>query len=304
MKISELYTRVLNSLSPRELAVALGLAVLLVIAGLLISLGRHRWLARSLGALGVVLIMLVLFAVRQQSVTDVTHEDSAVVTTTRPRNSERVRLYANVGLLGVPAVSAIVMVSVFMATRRKLRAQVPRHLKAGRKHLIQKEYEAALLEYNQAINVAPHPGEAYYRRGCVHRAMGNLALALADFDSAIARDPRLTAALLDRGKIHTENGDLDAALGDFQKLMIIRGNDPDFYLSRGICLMKKGLSSEAKADFERVLKLTNHSDFAEPAKKYLHEYEAQAKLTSTTTSATTPASPPYSSKPAAQDYVV
>jgi tetratricopeptide (TPR) repeat protein len=246
-------------------------------------------------------MLLVLFAVRRQTVTE---KFSDVVTATRPRYSERVRLFANAGLLGVPVVAGVVMFSVFMATRRKLRAQLPRHLKAGRKHLIQKEYEAALLEYNQAINVAPQMGEAYYRRGCVYRAMGNLALALADFDRAIERDPRLPAALLDRGKIRTENGDLDAALDDFQKLMIMRGNDPDFYLSRGICLMKKGLSSEAAADFERVLKLTNHSDFAEPAKKYLHEYESHTSASSTPTGATAPAAPPYSSKPAAQDYVV
>jgi tetratricopeptide (TPR) repeat protein len=301
MKFSEFYNRILNSPTPTGLAVAMGLAVVLVIAGLVISFGRHRWLARSAAALGLVLIMLVLFAVRQQTVTE---KVSEVVTATRPRYIERARLYANTGLLGVPVVTGVVIFTVFMATRRKLRAQLPRHLKAGRKHLIQKEYEAALLEYNQAIDVAPQMGEAYYRRGCVHRAMGNLALALADFDRALERDPRLPSALLERGKIHTENGDLDAALGDFQKLMIMRGNDPDFYLSRGVCLMKKGLSSEANADFERVLKLTNHSDFAEPAKKYLHESEAQVKLSSTTTSAAAPAAPPYSSKPAAQDYVV
>jgi tetratricopeptide (TPR) repeat protein len=299
MKFSELYNRVLDSPTPTRLAVALGLAALMVIAGLLISFGRHRWLARGLSALGLVLIMLVLFAVRQQTATE---KVSDVVTATRPRYSERVRLYAGAGLLGVPAVTGVVMSTVFLATRRRLRAQVPRHLKAGRKHLIHKEYEAALLEYNRAIHTAPNLAEAYYRRGCVHRGMGNLALALADFDGAIERDPRLAAALLDRGKIRTENGDLDQALGDFQQLMIIRHNDPEFYLSRGICLMKKGLLSEAKADFERVLKLTNHSDFAEPAKKYLHQYEAQVNSSATTSSATAPAAPPYSSNPAAQDY--
>ncbi len=78
---------------------ALGVAALLVIVGLLISFGRHRWLARSVSALGLVLIMLVLFAVRQQTVTT---KVSAVVTATRPRYSERARLYAGAGLLGVP----------------------------------------------------------------------------------------------------------------------------------------------------------------------------------------------------------
>lgn len=301
MKFAELYNRVLNWPSTTQLAVALGVAAALVIVGLLISLGRRRWLALSLCTLGLALTMVVLLAVRQQTVTV---KISSVVTATRPRYSERVRTYASAGLLGVPAVTVVVMLSIFMATRRKLRAQVPRHLKSGRKHLIQKDYEAALLEYNRVIQFAPHLGEAYYRRGCVHRAMGNLPLALADFDSAIERDPRLAAALLDRGKIRTENGDLDAALADFQKLMLLRANDPEFYLNRGICLLKKGVASEAAADFERVLKLTNHSDFAEPAKKYLHQFEAPANSSLPSANANAPAVPSHSAKPAAQDYVL
>ncbi len=85
-------------------------------------------------------------------------------------------------------------------------------------------------------------------------------------------------AYLERGKTRTETWRLRTrALADFQQLMIIRANDPEFYLNRGICLMKKGQSSEAAADFERVLKLTNHSDFAEPAKKFLRQFEAQAQ---------------------------
>ena len=93
--------------------------------------------------------------------------------------------------------------------------------------------------------------------------------ALTDFDRAIERDPRFAAAYLERGRIRTESGDFDAALADFGQLMMIRANDPETYLHRGICLVKKGLFDDAAADFHRVLKLTNHSDFAEPAKNYL-----------------------------------
>ncbi len=272
MKFSAIYYRVLNWPDQTALAVAVGLGALLVIVGLLISFGRYRSLSRSLSVLGLVLIMLVLFAVRQQTVTT---KVSAVVTATRPRYSERARLYAGAGLLGVPLVTGVVMSSVFLATRRRLRAQVPRHLKAGRKHFVQQEYEAALHEYNQAIQVAPHLGEAYCRRGCVFRAMGQLEFALADFDRALDRDPRLASAYLERGKTRTDHGDFDGALADYQQLMTMRANDPEFYLNRGICLMKKGQSSDAVSDFERVLKLTNHSDFAEPAKKFLRQFEGQ-----------------------------
>ena len=71
--------------------------------------------------------------------------------------------------------------------------------------------------------------------------------------------------------MRTESGDLDGALADFGQLMLIRANDPDTYLQRGVCLVKKGLVDDAVADFHRVLKLTNHSDYAEPAKDYLRQ---------------------------------
>ncbi len=59
--------------------------------------------------------------------------------------------------------------------------------------------------------------------------------------------------------------------------MNLRANDPEAYLNRGICLLKKGLVREATADFQRVLKLTNHSDYAEPAKQYLRECESSVR---------------------------
>jgi tetratricopeptide (TPR) repeat protein len=301
MRFSELWSRAVNLPNQTQFAIALGLGALLVFVGLVISFGRYRWLARGLSVLGLVLVMLVLAAVREQTVT---RKIDDVVTQTTYRYSTRVRLYAGAGLLGIPVVTAVVMFSVYVATRRRLRAQVPRHLKAGRKHFVQKEYEAALVEYNKAIQVASHSGEAYCRRGAVYRAMGQGELALADFDRAIDRDPRLAAAYLERGKLRTENGDLDGALADFQQLMIIRANDPEFYLNRGICLMKKGLSSDAATDFERVLKLTNHSDFAEPAKKYLRQCEDQASSSPPKPNANGPVIPPYSPKPTAQDYVL
>ncbi len=54
----------------------------------------------------------------------------------------------------------------------------------------------------------------------------------------------------------------------------MRATDPDLYLNRGICLLKKGMINDAADDFRRVLKLTNHSDFADPAKEYLRKIES------------------------------
>jgi tetratricopeptide (TPR) repeat protein len=149
-------------------------------------------------------------------------------------------------------------------------------LKQGRKLLFQKEYDAALREYNRAIRIAPELGEAYCWRGLVYNAMGDTARASADFDRALERDTRLAPAYLGRGKIRTDSGNFDGALTDFAELMRIQPNDPESFLHRGICLEKKGLLAEAIADFERVLKLTNHSDFAEPAKSHLSRCQGRS----------------------------
>jgi len=267
MSLAEFYDRVINWPGKTGLIAALSVVVALVlIAAVLLAFGKLRRFARGLGIISLVLLMLVLWFFHEQTITD---RQGPHVTVIRYTHSGWVRLQVDFILVTVPIVAVYVMASVLLTTRRWLRAEVPRLLKMGRRHSVQKEYAAALREYNQAIRTAPDLGEPYYRRGALYHSMGETALALADYDRAIERDPRLAAAYLQRGKIRTERGDFDDALADFGELMILQANDPGAYLHRGICLMKKGMLTEAAVDLERVLKLTNHSDFSEPAKNYL-----------------------------------
>jgi Tfp pilus assembly protein PilF len=275
MFAAPVFQRVINGPSPSGLAVALAVAVvLLVVAGGTLLVGKLKWLSAGLGALGFLTILAVLFLVDAQTVQ---FRQGASVTVTRPRYSEGTRSLARGAWIGLPGVAVLVALAAWAAAGRRLRSRVPRQLKAGRQFFFKKEYDAALAEYNGAIQNAPYRGEAYYGRGCVYHAMGETALALADLDHAIQCDPRLVPAYIERAKIRTETGDLDGALADFGQLMIIRGNDPELFLNRGICLLKRGQVKEAMSDFHRVLKLTNHSDYADPAKNYLSQYEPQAE---------------------------
>ena len=252
----------------QALAVAFAVATVLSIAGVVLAVRKWKWFGRSLGLIGFLIIMGLLIVVHEQTRVEKVSDNIRV---TRFRFSERTRLWAVVATSALPVAAAAVMWVGFVKTRRRLRGEVPIHLKLGRKHLAQKDYEAALREYNRAIHAAPHLAEAYCKRGSIYQAIGKPEQALSDFDQAIERDPRLAAAYLERGKMRTERGDCDAALADFGQLMLIRANDPDSYLQRGICLARKGLVDDALADFHRVLKLTNHSDFAEPAKDLIRQ---------------------------------
>jgi tetratricopeptide (TPR) repeat protein len=266
MNLAEAYDGVINWPGPTTLHLAMVVAgALWLVAVVLLSLGRLRRFARGLGLVGLALVMMILWLIHQQTIVEKQGPHITLILYQHPE----ARDLALPVLIVLPVVAAFVMSSVLFSTRRGLRAQVPDQLKTGRRHLALKEYDAALREYNEAIKRAPDLAEAYYGRGSVHQAMGETARALEDFDRAIERDPRLAAAYLQRAKLRTEAGDLENALADFGELMNLRVNDAETYLNRGICLVKKGLVNAAAADLELVLKLTNHPDFADPAKNYL-----------------------------------
>jgi tetratricopeptide (TPR) repeat protein len=146
-------------------------------------------------------------------------------------------------------------------------------MKAGRLQLFSKEFEPAVATYSRAIRISPYLAEAYCGRGAAYQGLGDIEHALADFNQAIQYDPRLAHAFVQRARIRTETGDLDGALSDLGRLMELQPSDPELYLNRGICYFRKGLRGEAATEFHRVLKLTNHSDFAEPAKEYLRQLD-------------------------------
>ncbi len=271
MTADEALQRIINGPSPMGLAGAGAAAVVLfLIACGLLAARKWKWMSLVLGVIAVATMMVVLSVVQLQTVTT---RESESVTVTRPKYPDRLRTIARYTMIGTPVLIVLVAATVWGVSRRRLRQRIPHLLRAGRAHLFQKDYDPALAEFNQAIQIAPYLADAYYGRGSVYQATGDLVHALADFDRAIEHDPRLVAAYIQRAKIRTETGDFDGALEDFGRLLNIRSTDPELYLNRGICLFKKGQVQDAVGDFHRVLKLTNHSDFAEPAKDYLRQLE-------------------------------
>jgi tetratricopeptide (TPR) repeat protein len=276
MRGAELYDRVVNWPGPLELTAMFAVAlVLIMLAALLLTMGKLRILARALGVLGVITVMVALFLIHEQTI----HERVGdFITVTRPRYPAATRFQIRVALLGLPAAAAVVMVWVLSSTRRRLRSTVPDHLREGKKLLIQGETDRALAEVNHALKIAPYLGEAYFQRGCIHEARGDHDSALTDLDQALTCDPQHAMAYLHRGRLRTSRGEHDGALADFDQVMIMRPNDPECFLHRGVCLAQKGILSDAILDFQRVLKLTNHSDYAEPARYYLDQLGGENPL--------------------------
>ncbi len=302
---AELYDRAVNWPNPVHLAVVFMVAAFLImLAALLLSLGKWRIFARVLGIGGVAAIMLAMFVIHEQTVQS---RVGNYITITRSRYPQQTRFQIRVALLGLPAASALVMIWVQSSTLRRLRSTVPQHLKEGRKLLVQGAHHAALAEFDRALAISPYLAEAHYQRGLVHEAAGQVEAALADFDQALRCDPQHAHSFLHRGRIRSEKGHLDLALADFDQVMIMRPNDAECYLNRGICLARKGIISDAILDFHRVLKLTNHSDYADPARFYLRQLSPEdsnpANL-SPSANGNDRSTGPTAIQPTGQDYVL
>src|SRR3954468_10092079 len=169
MKGAELYQRLINWPDRPMLTIIFGAALaLIVLASLLLALGRSRLFARILGVVAVVMIMLVLFVVLEQTETE---KVGQYISVTRYRVPDMLRFEIQIVLLSLPAVAAAVMASVLAITRRRLRLTVPHHLKEGRKLLVLGQHNAALTEINKAIEISPYLGEAYFQRGCALEAV-------------------------------------------------------------------------------------------------------------------------------------
>ena len=79
------------------------------------------------------------------------------------------------------------------------------------------ETDAALSDYNKAIELKTDFVEAYFSRGLAYDQRGDLDRAIADYDKAIELKPEYADAYYSRGLDHERKGDLAQALIDLSK---------------------------------------------------------------------------------------
>ena len=160
----------------------------------------------------------------------------------------------------------------------------------GAAYAVLKNYDLALVNFDQAIQQNPLKIIAYIRRGRVHSQRGAFASALADFDKAIQlvagrsasieqsktfskgkkdpstadiqRDPRPwlenvrpEAAYIDRGRTYLQQDDNDRAIADFTKAIELDPEGANAYNHRGVAYAGKLDFDSAIADFDKAIQL-------------------------------------------------
>jgi TonB family protein len=86
------------------------------------------------------------------------------------------------------------------------------------------EYDAAIVDYNKAIELNPKESSIYFSRGLAHFNNKSFTPAIADFDKVIELDPKEATAYFKRGNALEKIGNFEKALTDYQKAVEL---DPD-----------------------------------------------------------------------------
>lgn len=148
----------------------------------------------------------------------------------------------------------------------------------GEGKFINQDYEGAIKDYSQAIELNPDHVEAYYNRGLAKHFLEDYEGAIADYDKALTLNPDYTKAYYDRGNAKSNLGDYRGAIADYEQLLQRDPNHANAYYGLGVAKVLLGDNQAAIADYNRSIELdpTNASVFYERGKsKYrLDDYKA------------------------------
>ena len=122
-------------------------------------------------------------------------------------------------------------------------------------YLAKGDLQVAERDYSKAILLDKNHFEAYYNRGLVFFKMKKYTQAIRDFDNAIRLNSRDVDGYCNRGSSYFQLNRMDLALRDYNKGLKINPNDADLYYNRGIVFLEKGQKPEAMKDFQKAARL-------------------------------------------------
>jgi serine/threonine protein kinase len=127
--------------------------------------------------------------------------------------------------------------------------------KLGLTHASMRNYEQAIYNYTQAIQLDSRYAEAYNNRSAVYLMMGNYAQAVLDCNWALELAPHFVAAYVNRGIAHTGLKSYQQALADYDKAIEFNANNAYAYYNQGNTYVLMGQYQEAVTAYGRAIAL-------------------------------------------------
>lgn len=93
--------------------------------------------------------------------------------------------------------------------------------KLGDQYLAKGDYEAAIINYNQALQININDFQVYDKRGFAYCQLGNYTAAIADYDQAIRLNSHIAVAYKNRAEARSHIGDYQGAIEDYTQAVKI-----------------------------------------------------------------------------------
>ncbi|MFN6481410.1 MULTISPECIES: tetratricopeptide repeat protein [unclassified Nostoc] len=116
-------------------------------------------------------------------------------------------------------------------------------------------YEGAIEDFNQAIELDPQNALAYNRRGDAYYRLGDYEQAQADSSQAILLNPQDANAYFDRGFAFSELGKYKEAIADYTQAIKLNSKDAYAYYGRGLARAQSKDNKGAIEDFSKAIAL-------------------------------------------------
>ena len=114
-------------------------------------------------------------------------------------------------------------------------------------------WEAALQDFDAALERCPDFAKAYNNRGCLYNKTAQYQRAIEDFDRALDLAPSYAEAYLNRANTYTRLGDYQRAIASYNAAARCESTPQQVYLSRGLVYALAGQDKQACRDLQQAL---------------------------------------------------
>lgn len=124
----------------------------------------------------------------------------------------------------------------------------------GNSRVSQNKLQAALLDYNKAIELAPDVTDPYLNRGAALEGLGKWSEAIADYNHVLELNPQDAMAYNNRGNAKAGLGKWEEAIKDYKKSFEI---SPNFAFARAnyaLVLYETGAKDKAIREMRNIVR--------------------------------------------------
>lgn len=117
------------------------------------------------------------------------------------------------------------------------------------------DYQDAIANYNQALQLNSSFAEAYSWRGAAYYAIGDNHKAIDDFNKGLGINPNNAIAHSNRGAVYSDIGDKHSAINDFNQAIKLNPNYAKAYYNRGNTHSQLGDKQGAIEDYTQAVNI-------------------------------------------------